>query len=188
MIPVYDFLEVFIEALSNDEEVVEALSYLQGPQFGRIAYDVARMAGWRHVIDYFCDELGFHMDHFLDLFGYLFAVEPKPPVAMGAAATRRRSGIIGLMQDIADVMPMNEMAAYLAAEYEHNVYLQRAVAKVRGPEFQSVSDAILAMPEFGELKEHMRGFGVDVDCMICMMQSSLGWLDESECQCEASNF
>lgn len=183
MVPIYDFLEVFLEALSSDEEVVEALSYLHGPQFGRIVYDVGQMSGWRHVIDYFCEQLGFHLDHFLGLFGYLFDVQPRPPTTMTTAGGRRRPGLIGLMQDIADVMPLDEMTAYLAAEYERNEYVKRAVAKVRGPEFKSVAEAIMAMPEFGELKEHMRSFGVDVECMICDMQSSLGWLDGEECDC-----
>lgn len=47
--PIWDFLNIFLEALSYEEEVVQAILYLQGEYFGRIIYDVSNMDGWRHV-------------------------------------------------------------------------------------------------------------------------------------------
>lgn len=184
MIPTYEFLGIFLEALSNDDEVVQALAYLQGPQFGRIVYDVSHMADWRHVVTYFCEQLGFHLDYYLSIFGELFQVKPRPAPARDAlpqTSRSRRPGIVGLWLDLQEIMPLDEMAAYLAAEYERNEFVRRAVEKVRGDEFRAVSEAIQRIPEFDELKEHMRRFGVNVECSMCTLQSTLGWVEVTEC-------
>lgn len=50
LFPTIEFLTVFLEALSYDDEVVQFFVYLQGNSFGRIVYDVGQMEEWRHVI------------------------------------------------------------------------------------------------------------------------------------------
>lgn len=47
--PIWEMLDIFLEAVSYEDEVVQAILYLQGEVFGRIVYDVSIMDGWRHV-------------------------------------------------------------------------------------------------------------------------------------------
>lgn len=101
---------------------------------------------------------------------------------MRTPTSRRRPGLVGLIEDIMEIMPNEEMARIFTEAYEHNEYVRRAVAKIRGDEFRSVAEAIEAMDEFADLKQRMRALGVDVDCIVCGLKWTLGWLPE-ECQC-----
>lgn len=183
MLPTIPILEILMEALSNDDEVVRALAYLQDYEFGRIVYDVAQMDGWQYVIGVFCDELGFHMRYYLRTVGYLFSVRPQPPMFEAQTAdmaAERRSGLVGLLKDVAEQVPHEEIAAYLLAEYESNESVRRTVELIRGPEFRSVAEAIEMLPEFAGLKEHFGQFGFDVECLICRAKMHLGWLEEND--------
>lgn len=49
LFPFWEFLDIFLEAVSTDDEVMESLMYLQGDMFGSLVYKVNIMDDWRHV-------------------------------------------------------------------------------------------------------------------------------------------
>lgn len=49
LFPAYEFLAIFLEAMSYEVEVQQTFLFLQSETFGRIVYDVSNMDGWRHV-------------------------------------------------------------------------------------------------------------------------------------------
>lgn len=124
----------------------------------------------------------------------MFEITPVPPQSAirkilaknSKLSTReRRQGIVGLIQDIAEIMPTHEMSEIILRELETNEYLHKAIEKIQGPEFQAVSEAILAMPEFADLSEKMKSVGIPVDCLMYQLQNLLGW-KPSPCDCLAS--
>lgn len=79
------------------------------------------------------------------------------------------------MKKMLELMPIAEWAEILEVELQTNVYLQGAIAKLQGDEFRAVTEAIEAMPEFLEIAERLRTFGIDVDCLLCQLELLLGW-------------
>lgn len=94
----------------------------------------------------------------------------------------RRPGVLGMLADIMEIMPMDEMMQLMREAYENNEHVRLAVEKLKGDEFRRVAEAIEEMEEFADLKENMEKVGVDVDCTVCQMKWALGWL-EQECLC-----
>lgn len=116
----------------------------------------------------------------MKIFGDLFEIKPvPPPIPTPAPAQRnivgREPGFLGLINKMLEIMPINEWAVKLEVALQSNVYLQGAIAKLQGDDFRAVTESIKAMPEFLEITERMRDVGVDVDCMICQLESLLGW-------------
>lgn len=130
----------------------------------------------------------------MNIFGDLFEIRPVPPptptptpaptttpapTLTPSLAQRnivgREPGFLGLMNKLLEIMPIDEWAEILEVEIQTNEYLQGAIAKLQGDQFRAVTEDIKAMPEFLEITEHMRTFGIDVDCMICQLESLLGW-------------
>lgn len=109
--------------------------------------------------------------------GDLFEIRPHPRIARRSPSAFRRPGLVGLLQDIQEIMPTEEMTRIITEAYRTNEHVRRAVAKIQGDEFRSVAEAIEAMDEFAEIKERMRNIGVDVDCMVCGLKSVLGWIE-----------
>lgn len=150
------------------------------------------------VITYLCNETSFHFDFYMKIFGDLFEIRPVPPpmpiptptptstptpttIPTSAQTPAQRNivgrepGFLGLMNKMLEIMPIDEWAEILEVELQTNVYLQGAIAKLQGDEFKAVTEAIKAMPEFLEITESLRTVGIDVDCMICQLESLLGW-------------
>lgn len=135
------------------------------------------------VIGYFCDELGVHINYYLESFGYLFDIKPNPRnFKKRLSTTRRRPGLVGLFEDIMEIIPTDEIIRIFTDAYQTNESVRRAVAKIKGDEFRRVAEAIEASEEFADLTQRMRTLGLDVDCLVCGLKRTLGWLDV-ECQC-----
>lgn len=47
--PTDKFLNLFLEAISYDEEFLMVMYYLQGSSFGRIVYEIQNMEPWKTV-------------------------------------------------------------------------------------------------------------------------------------------
>lgn len=108
------------------------------------------------------------------MIGDLFKVIPIDP-STPKSTTRSRPGIIGLWQDIVDILPMQEWQPKLDNLVERNENVQVAVDTVKGNLSRAVVKQILQMDEFKMIVDNLKALGLPVDCGISEIQKKLGW-------------
>lgn len=108
----------------------------------------------------------------------MIPIDPSTP----KSTTRSRPGIIGLAQDIIDILPLEEWQPKFRKLEDSNVSLLTAIHTIKGSLFKDVVAQITQMEEFILLREHLRVLGVPVDCGISRFQKMLGW-SYSTCAC-----
>lgn len=108
------------------------------------------------------------------MFGDLFKVIPIDP-STPKSKTRNRPGVMGLVQDIIDILPLHEWQPKMNELVEHNENVRTAIETVKGDLFKVVVAQTLEMEEFKNLSDSLRVLGLPVDCGISQMQKKLDW-------------
>lgn len=126
------------------------------------------------ITDIFCDDLQFNVNFYLKVVGDLFKVIPIDP-STPKSTTRSRPGIMGLLQDIVDILPLNEWQPKFNVLAEYNENVRIAIDTVKGDFFKVVVAQILQMNEFKTLTDNLKVLGLPIDCGISSMQKKLDW-------------
>lgn len=126
------------------------------------------------ITDIFCDDLQFNVNFYLKVLGDLFKVIPIDP-STPKSATRSHPGIMGLFQDIVDILPLDEWQPKFDVLIEYNDNVRIAIDTVKGDTFKVVVAHILQMSEFKMLSDNLKVLGLPVDCGISLLQKKLDW-------------
>lgn len=108
----------------------------------------------------------------------LIPIDPSTP----KSTTRTRPGIMGLLQEIVEILPLNEWQPKFADLVEQNEDFRIAIDTVKGDLFKSVVAQIRQMDEFKVLSDNLKSLGVPVDCGISHLERTLNW-PYNKCAC-----
>lgn len=110
----------------------------------------------------------------MKVLGDLFKVIPIDTSTPKSAA-RSRPGIIGLIHEIIDILPLDEWQPKFNVLVDYNEDVQIAIDTLKGDLFKTVVTQTLQMEEFKILSEKLKAFRLPVDCAISELQKKLGW-------------
>lgn len=168
-----DVLTIILEYLSDDPEVQRAFEYLESEEFLIIIETISNMDEFIVVLEFFCVELKLNVYFYLNSLGGLlgFPEVTRPPLA---PRFDRPPGVVGMLNEISDVMPSEELAIWWEEQLK-NEYVANAIVKIKSDYFRSVAKAVEALPEFKELVEKLEDIGIPANKWIDSMYEWLGW-------------
>lgn len=171
--PLADVLTIILEYLSDDPEVQRAFEYLESEEFGVIVETISNKNEFIVVLEFFCEELKLNVYFYLNSLGGLlgFPQVTRPPLA---PRFDRPPGVVGMLNEIRDVMPSEELAIWWEEQLQ-NQYVANAIVKIKSDYFRSVAEAVQALPEFDILIEKLEDIGIPANDWIISMYEWLGW-------------
>ncbi|KAG4073503.1 hypothetical protein HA402_000727 [Bradysia odoriphaga] len=179
--PTFEFLGTFLEALTDDEEVVQVLSLLLTDDFNNLLNKIGDIDEWVEITDIFCDDLQFNVNFYLKVIGDLFKVIPIDP-STPKSENRPRPGVMGLLHDIVDILPLNEWQPKFNELIEENEVVRIAIDTVKGDLFKAVVVQTCQMDEFRALSNKLHSLGLPIACGMTELETILGW-PNATCEC-----
>lgn len=125
-------------------------------------------------MEYFCVELKLNVYRILSEFGLIFGFPQitRPPLA-SLTLSRLTGGIDGFLQDMAEILPMEEFAELWADVSVNNIYLVRAIEKLKSDYFHTVALEVVALEEFQYMIERLEAVGLDAQGFLDRLKELL---------------
>lgn len=108
----------------------------------------------------------------------MIPIDPSTP----KSENRTRPGVMGLLHDIIDILPLNEWQFKFNDLIEHNEAVRIAIDTVKGDLFKAVVMQTCQMNEFQALANSLHSFGLPIACGMTNLEKLLGW-DNLTCAC-----
>lgn len=182
IIPVDEILTIYIRAVSSDREVLAAAEYLESDEFKTIVQIIHDTKEFSDFMEFLCEDLHFNSYYYLNELGKIldYPLMTRPPPHKhhyndNLSINRKRSGFKGLLQDIRDVLPLEQMKEIYKKRYESDRYLKLAVEKIGSPEFYKILEGVYELPEHKLLFDRLRRLNVDIDGIIKKINEFFGW-------------
>lgn len=165
-----------MEYLSDDPEVQSAFAYIESDEFHTIVQAILNTNEFIVVLEYFCEELKLNVYFYLNSLGGLFGFPEatRPPQGI-APKFDRPPGFVGMLNEIRDVLPSEEISEWWEIQ-KKNVYVDRALAKLKSDYFRTVAEAVQALEEFHALVDKLEELGIPANDWIDSMYEWLGWV------------
>lgn len=177
LFPATELLEIYMTAVSNDDEVVRVMEYISSDEFNKIVSVMQNKKEFINVLEYFCEDLYFDIYFYLNSLSWFLGLPQvtRPPKLIQAQSSQFRSGFHGMLQDLLNALPSDEIKKTYKKLYDEDEFLQAAVKKLQSEEFRLVGDAIEDLPEYQEMLQKLRDIGVDIDKIIKVVMDFMGW-------------
>nr|CAD7411473.1 unnamed protein product [Timema cristinae] len=171
IIPIDQIKAIFLDYLNNDAEVQDAMNYLQSDAFRAI---IEKVNAAKETIDFYDYLYKSGVDIYTiinninDFFG-LPHVEPKTRSLPSKRTVRE------LLNKIEEILPIDDLLALFKEKQENSPEFAAFVKKISGPEFHAFVDRMYNSEEFQAMIVKMESYGVDVDKVIKLVQTMMGW-------------
>nr|AYV99642.1 venom polypeptide [Dolopus genitalis] len=180
LLPIPDLLTIYIRAVTEDQEVKNAILFIESPAFQKIIVTMHNKPEFSDVMEYLCEELHFDAYYYLNSLGGLFNFPPmtRPPPRNRhprEVRVQRRPGFEGMLLDFKDAIPIEKIRETYRRLYKEDEYLRLAMAKIGSDEFRRIGDAIEALPEYQDMLQRLRDIKVPVDKILNALMDFFNW-------------
>ncbi|XP_055381880.1 protein G12-like [Condylostylus longicornis] len=177
LIPAYDWLEIYMVAVSNDPEVIRVMEYLTGEEFNEIIDTMNSQSEYIEALEFFCEQLHFDIYFYINSLAEVIGlpVVTRPPKLISEVNNYRREGFNGMLQDLYDTLPHDKLKETWRRLYEEDEYLRAAMDLLSSEEFRLIGDAIEDLDAFKNLMQRLRDIGVDADGLLKKIMDFFGW-------------
>ncbi|CAD7085636.1 unnamed protein product [Hermetia illucens] len=163
MIPIDKILEILLTSMTSDPETQAVMEYLSSSEFHQIVIMVQNQPTFQSFVDFACTDLYVDAAYYFNVLAGIFGF---PEVRAHPRATARAGGFHGLLREILDLIPLDELKALLDEKLATDYYVQLTFQKINSDEFGSIVDSLKANVAYVDMKDRLRGLGVDVDLII----------------------
>jgi len=161
LVPIDKVVEIYMIAISNDQEVQEVMEFVQSKDFIKIVSAVNKHSNFHKLMKYACDEL------YLDTYYYLNIVHEFlgwPTIERHTMINKfARAGLLGLLQDILEVIPTDKIIALMKEKIESDEYVKKGVELMRSEEFKEIVNHVHNLPEYKFMEGELKKMGVPVE-------------------------
>lgn len=159
---------------ADDAEVRELLVLLRSDQF-RERVKALRATREEGILrDYICQGLKLNHVYFLDFvrvfLNWNTTQRPSGPKPQG-----RRRGVRGLLQDLRDALPRNQLRDLYRRQLATDNELSAAVRRIRSTEFRRLLGNVRALPEYRVVRSLLERAGVPLQEVLNLVSNALGW-------------
>ncbi|XP_057333258.1 uncharacterized protein LOC130672630 [Microplitis mediator] len=165
LVPKDRVVDIFFDYLENDEEVQATLLYLSGAEFHELVKVIEEMDYVRTLLKYL-DESGLDVYRILNVLHQFIGMDPFQSFRSNKSALRRTGGMAGLLTDIFDTLPVDEIRKLYHHKLESSVEFRTLVERLQSDEFQTVINALFSNEEFKHILAKVSEAGVDVDTIL----------------------
>lgn len=159
---------------ADDAEVRELLVLLRSDQFRERVKALRATRDEGILRDYICQGLKLNHAYFLDyvrvFLNWNIAQRPSGPKPQG-----RRRGVRGLLQDLRDALPRNQLRDLYRRQLATDNELSTAVRRIRSPEFRRLLGNVRALPEYRVVRSQLERAGVPLQEVLNLVSNALGW-------------
>ncbi|XP_037912007.1 uncharacterized protein LOC119652139, partial [Hermetia illucens] len=124
---------------------------------------VQSQPAFKSLLEFACNDLYLDAAYYFNLLAGIFGFSEVHNETHVAART---AGFRGLLLDILELLPTDELKALLDQKLKTDYYLQVAFQKINSDEFGSIIEALQGDAAYNNMKNRLRGLGVDVDFII----------------------
>ncbi|CAD7085641.1 unnamed protein product [Hermetia illucens] len=163
MIPTDKILELLLTSMTSDPETQAVMEYLSSSEFHQIVVMFQNRPEFKSLVDFACTDLYVDAAYYFNILAGIFGF---PEIRAHPRATVRAGGFRGLLLDILALIPVDDLKALLDEKLATDYYVQLTFQKINSDEFGSLMDALKADAAYVDLKDRLRGLGVDVDLII----------------------
>ncbi|CAD7085647.1 unnamed protein product [Hermetia illucens] len=163
LIPTDKILELLLTSMTSDPETQAVMEFLSSSEFHQVVNLVQSQPSFKTLLDFACSDLYLDAAYY---FNFLAGIFGFPEVRSHPRAIARAGGFRGLLLDILEVIPVDEIKALFEQKLASDYYLQLAFQKINSDEFGAIVDTLKANAAYVDMKDRLRGLGVDVDLII----------------------
>nr|AYV99603.1 venom polypeptide [Dolopus genitalis] len=175
MIPMEQVGVIFVTAVTSDPEVKKVMAFLESEDFHKILTAIHSQPEFTKLMNYACSDLYFDAYYYYNRVAEILGLPPLDrPLFEELYAARARPGLVGMIQDMLDVMPLEKMKAHLKEKIENDEYAKKGIALLRSEDFKKMVKLVENLPEFQNMLKELRGMGVDVDKIMELIKKFLG--------------
>jgi len=180
--PTYEFLGVFMEAVSEDEQVIRTMEILMSKAFYNLTYKIQDIDEWMEISDMLCDDLQFNINFYFETINDLLKIVPME-MTFPRPTTRKRPGVVGLIEDVIAILPLEDYERKFNELAESNEDVQTVIGLFKGDLFRVVVDTVLQLDEFKQIKQSIDVLDVPTNCGIALFKKMLGF-PYDKCACK----
>ncbi|CAD7085651.1 unnamed protein product [Hermetia illucens] len=163
LIPTDKVLELVLTAMTSDPETQAVMEFLSSSEFYQVVALVQSQPAFKSLLEFACSDLYLDAAYY---FNILAGILGFPEVRNQTRAAARTAGFRGLLLDILELIPVDELKALLDQKLKSDYYVQVAFQKINSDEFGSIIEALQGDAAYNNMKNRLRGLGVDVDLII----------------------
>ncbi|GLV39952.1 uncharacterized protein CBL_10848 [Carabus blaptoides fortunei] len=163
-------LSILLEGLSSDEEVIQVIEFMQGPEFTNIVVTVQDMKEYQDTLLTLYN-LG------LDVYYYLNAIHEilgLPPIHHPDARNGSRT-LIGFFEKLTAALPLDELRVIYEDKMKNDEVFIIAMETIGSKEFRRIGDVVMAMPEFTTIMNKLEEAGIDSKKLLEIIMDFFGW-------------
>lgn len=183
LLPVDKLLEIYITAVSEDPEVQEIMAYLESDDFKQIILAIQNAPQFNRLMAYACEKLYLDVYYYYNKFADLFGLPPvtRPPFKVFkhmqslSESVLRRPGLKGMLLDMYDVLPMDEIRKMFYDKLENDEYVKLAMEFLASEDFKKIVKLVENVKEFKELLQKLRDMNIDIDEVIRVVKKFFKW-------------
>ncbi|KAG8238471.1 hypothetical protein J437_LFUL016928 [Ladona fulva] len=171
MIPVDKIIEIVTNYIENDPEVQEAVAFLKSDEFKSLVEKIQSMPQYMEYLEYLYNA-GIDIYTYIN---YIHGLLGLPPVHRPGSFHHSTRSLMGMIQDILNVLPIEEMKKFYHEKVENDPDFQALLEKLKSDEFKNIVESIRNMPEYMDMMDRLRSHGIDVDAIRKKINDFFGW-------------
>ncbi|XP_046608175.1 uncharacterized protein LOC124299206 [Neodiprion virginianus] len=173
LIPVDDVVAIVIEYLAEDEEVQNAVEYIQSDDFANLILAVDAIPEYIAFLDYL-NSAGLDVYTYVNLLHSWLGLDELEVPSTRLVSSRITGGIAGLFADIIAVLPVDEIKALYYEKLESSTDFASLVTLLGSEEAQTVYAALKANEEYQHIRETLEEYGLDIDAIVEFLKTIVG--------------
>ncbi|XP_046403219.1 uncharacterized protein LOC124168887 isoform X2 [Ischnura elegans] len=164
-IPFDKCVAIVLQYVANDPDVKQAYAFLLSDEFKSLTDKVISMPEYQSFLKYLYDA-GLDIYTYQNILRKMFNLPPiEPPRKLHNRALTRESGLVKMIIDIINVLPLDEMNTWFQNVCLPDPAFQELLKKILSPEFQKLVNDVINLPEYKELTDVLRSQGIDVEAI-----------------------
>ncbi|CAD7085616.1 unnamed protein product [Hermetia illucens] len=161
LVPVEEILEIALTAITSDPEVQTVMEYLSSSEFYGIVQSVRFAPEFDGLVKFACQELYFDAIYYINIANGILGF---PEITKKSAP--RAGGFNAMLQEILALIPLDTLKSLLEEKLASDYYVQLAFQKINSDEFGAIIEGLQANVAYVDMKDRLRGLGVDIDGII----------------------
>ncbi|KAK0075276.1 hypothetical protein PV325_007133, partial [Microctonus aethiopoides] len=170
LIPVDEVSSIFLEYVTHDKEVQYVVEYVQTSEFRELVKAIESIQDVVTFYEYL-QESGLDIYYLVNKLHEFIGL---PPLVPRVAPIQITGGVTGLIADIKNVLPIDDIKALYHEKLETSVEFKKLIERLQLPAFQAVIDTLLANSEFQEIVEKAKAIGVDIKAITDLLSTIFG--------------
>ncbi|XP_023289669.1 uncharacterized protein LOC105699026 [Orussus abietinus] len=173
LIPQDKVIEIVHDYAANDAEFQATIKYLQSEEFKKLILAVDALPEYIDFLNYL-HFAGIDVYTGINQIHEILGLEGLKPPSGRKIQPRITGGLTGLLEDIKNVLPIQEIRALYQEKLKTSKAFAEFIKVIESPEFQKIVDALEANPEFQHIILTAEQHGIDVQAVADFLNTVFG--------------